>query len=172
MWNVHTYALFVILFQYVVLGYLTISVDAKEVLVDWSKCLANFTPFTLFNFPHLLILDLSGCNRIIPDELVDSIGFLQELQVLNLDRCDQFTHYHFVKIFQQLKKLITTTLLECTRIPFTSAYTICCSLPHLQKIDFEPFSVKQEMKDWRHLIAIFFKVKFGANFTSKVFDAQ
>ena len=144
--------------------------DGTEVTIDWNKYLGNFTAFTLLNFPNLLHLDMSGCDIVSPDEFVDCIGYLSQLQVINLDKCIQFSQYDFVKIFQQLRHLRIISMLECTCLPFTPTYVICCSLPSLQKIDFEPANIDIEQKDWRRLVAIFFRVAFGTNFTHKCFN--
>ena len=108
-------------------------------------------------------MDVTGCDNIVANDFVDFIGFLKNLQILILDKCIQFSQYHFVKIFKQLEKIEEFSLVECRKIPFTPMYCICSFLHQLRKMDFEPDNILVEKKDWKRLKAIFFMVQLGKN---------
>ena len=142
--------------------------DDGYVEIDWTPSLGYFQPFHLIYFPNILHLDISDCNNITASDFIDCIQLVPKLDTIIMDGCDQFSQYHFVKIFTQIKMCSNVSLLRCQLLPFTPVYCILASLRLASFIDFEPGNVDSEEKDWRKLIAIFFKVRFGPNFTSKM----
>ena len=162
MLNIRNY----LFFQFVVKAYSNITQNGLIHQFDWTPYIGTCTAFTLLSFPNLLELDMSSCDNLLPNDIVDCIGFLRDIQVIKFDRCKQFTQYHFMKIFTQISKIKRASMLKCTTLPFTAAYIICSSLPNLHEIDFEPCNIKIEEHDWKRLRAIFFKVQFGENFRS------
>ena len=149
--------------QFILKGYSDFEVSGKSVRVDWTPYLGNVTAFSILMFPNIQELDITGCDNVVANDFVDCVGFIKNLQILILDKCIQFSQYHFVKIFKQLEKIQKFSLVECCKIPFTPAYCICSVLHELQEMDFEPDNILVEKKDWKKLKAIFFTVKLGKN---------
>ena len=150
--------------QFILRAYTTQFHGDEDVHVEWNTCLAPIMALSLLNFPNVINMDISGCDTLTANDFVDCIGFLRHLEIIRLDRCSQFTEYHFIKMFTQLKQLKIVSMLKCQQIPFTPMYTICCSLQNLQYIDFEPKNIKIEERDWKKLCSIFLNVTFGSNF--------
>ena len=147
-------------------GYSTFSCNEDVIEVDWTRYLGYMSAYTILNFPNLVHLDISNCHGIDPNDFVDVVGFEHLLENLIFDGCVQFTQYHFVKIFAQLKNVKNISLVGCTKLPFTPVYCICASSPKLQSFQFEQDNIDIEKKDWKRLIAIFHYVRLSVTFSS------
>ena len=130
----------------------------------------NISAYTFLYVPNLVQLDLSRCTTIVPEDFVDVIGFVKNLKVITLDGCIQFSQHHFVNIFKQISSVEHLSIVECQPLPFTAAYCICSFLKELKFFDFEADNINLEMKDWKRLRAIFFKVKFSPKFLGECKD--
>ena len=149
-------------------GFTVIEMDGCSRQIDWTPTLGFFEPFTLMYFQNIVHLDVSGCNTMNPADFVDCIQFVPRVQTVVMDSCNQFSQYHFVKLFAQIRNCENISLVQCQMLPFTPVYCILASLKCPKFLDFEAANIDGEKKDWRQLIAIFFKVKFGKHFTSKI----
>ena len=124
---------FFIIFRFSVRSYSQFDFDGRIVTVNWTPYLGEATAFSILRFPNIEEINLSGCDNIVANDFVDCIGFCTKLRSVILDGCVQFSQYHFVKIFQNLKNVEQFSLVKCCKMPFTPTYCVCSFLPKLVK---------------------------------------
>ena len=117
--------------------------------------------FALLYVPNIIELHISGLTEINVQDFVECISYVRKLQFITLDECIQFSPYHLMKIFYQLKELRWISLVKCMPLQCTHTYCILSSCPKLKFIEFELSDLWSSVKDWNHLRALFFKVRFG-----------
>ena len=100
-------------------------------------------------------------TEINAQDFVDCIGFTRKLQLITLDECTQFSAYHLMKIFHQLKESRWISLVKCKSLECTQVYIILSFCPKLKFIEFEVSNLWSSVKEWQKLRNIFFKVRFG-----------
>ena len=108
----------------------------------------GFSPFTLIYCTNLVQFDMSGCDSLDADEIVDCVSTCGQLEKISLAGCFQFSENQMVKMFTELKNLND---IDCFgRSPFQHyrAYFVVTSHPNLKRFIFEPKFPSFEKKDW------------------------
>ena len=118
--------------------------------------------FVLLYFPNITELDLTGMTHMNPQDVVECISYVWKLQFVTLDFCTQFSPYHLMKIFQQLKECRWISLVRCQSLDWTPAYCITSSSSKLKFIEFEMSHRWTSPSHWMQLRNIFLTVRFGA----------
>ena len=138
----------------------------NDCVMDWdiSEHMNGFNSMFLIYMKDIREIDISGCSAIPTLNFIDCIGACQNLKILKMKACMQFTELHLMQMLPQLKRLNYLCLEECQEISFPVAFWIVSSLPQLLNIDFEPKNREIELKDWKRFFHTFFRVQFGIAF--------
>ena len=121
----------------------------------------TFQPQYLLYFSNICEINISGCTQIEPTLFVDCIGACNKLLKLEMTGCIQFSEKSLFKIVQQLPLVRYLDCTACVQVTFATAYNVVSALKELIMINLEPKFPLEENQDWKRMIQIFRRVKFG-----------